>query len=150
MTLATSFTAYLFPGQELWSDNASTGEYADETPKLYRDIITSPAVAYRTQDITLLSTDTAIDITPSIYAVAEKMLIVIKVSGRVRVTTTAKDYNGSSDITGITDVYGTEYFKGVLVLSTYNTSAISLSGLAASSTVSLATITLVETTDSRL
>ena len=150
MTLATSYTAYVYPGLNLWDSPTSTGEYASNEPRIYRDVITSPAVAYRSEDITILSTDDALAMQPSVFAQAEKMLIVLKVVGRVRVSTTGKDYNGSDTINGYTDVYGTAYFPGILVLSSYNLTAISLSGLAASSTVSLVTTTLAESTDARL
>lgn len=73
----------------------------------------------------------------STFAITEWSLIHMRVIGKARVTTTAKDYNGSSDITGILDTYGTDLYPGYIELSTYNVSAIAISAQEDSTTVEL-------------
>ncbi len=72
------------------------------------------------------------------YASSEWLYVVLEVSsssdqvvGGVRLQTTGKDYDGSTDITGLTSTYGTALYPGKLIVSTYNvTMAPLLIGLA--------------------
>jgi len=58
--------------------------------------------------------------------------VLVKVVGEVRVDTTAKDTNGSSNITGYLPVYGIDIFPGILQWSTYNIVTFTLTAIAAS------------------
>lgn len=63
------------------------------------------------------------------YTRSEWTYLILKVVGVAMVTTTGKDYDGSTDITGNLTAQGTSLFPGILILSSYNIDTFSVEAL---------------------
>jgi hypothetical protein len=89
-------------------------------------------ILYKKTDSILLDSGGTRTITlpESTFTLSEWSLVTMKVIGTARLTTTGKNYDGSSDITGIMDTFGTDLYPGYIVLSTYNVSAFTISSQA--------------------
>ncbi len=77
------------------------------------------------QRVQSLSPGGGYGITP---ALADWDILILKVIGSAQLQTTGKDTDGTTTITGLIDGYGTAVYPGYIVLSTYNLSAIVITG----------------------
>ena len=64
----------------------------------------------------------------STFSLTEWSIMVLKVIGKARLTTTGKDYDNTTNINAYMDTYGTSRYPGYVLLSTYNVSAFTVTG----------------------
>ena len=148
---ADSYTQYFGPGLRLYDGDLNAARTAQILPKIFRDVVQSPAISFRVQNITMATSDT-LDIKPSQMGAAsdnEITLCIVKVVGKIEVNTVGKDYDDATDVAGVSQSYGTSYFPGILIFSTYNLTSIEIEALAASE-VTIYTSVQVPSTDARL
>jgi len=151
MSMSDSYTAYISPGLKLYDGDVAEPRAADILPKQFRDTIKQYCLTYLAEKLSLAATDTR-SIEPMLIGAAadnERSLVVLRVVGNVKVTTTGKDSDDAASITGYSNCYGTTYFPGFLVLMPYNLDSITVEAIAAS-TVSVLTGILALSTDARL
>ena len=151
MSMSSSYTAYFSPGLRLFDGDVSMARAANVLPKQFRDLFEHPCLTYRADRVAMVITDTR-SIEPMLIGVKTdnaRTFVVLRVTGEVKVTTVGNDADDSTPITGISQVYGTAYLPGFLVLHPYNLTSITLEALA-TSTVDVLTGVLALSTDSRL
>jgi len=149
--MSNSYTAYFSPGIRIYDGDVNITDASNLVPREFRDLYEHPMLSLRSEKVTMAVSDTR-SIEPMLIGTNsdnERSLVVLKVIGRAKVTTVGKDSNGSTDITGITETYGTSYLPGFLVLMPYNLDSITLEAITAS-TVNVLTGILAVDTDSRL
>lgn len=95
------------------------------------------------------SADTA-TITLNEIALTDWPIIIVKCVGSARVNTTAKDFDGTTAITGKLPVYGTSLVPGIAVISTYNLVSATVEALADDTVVEVFAAIAAEDDDSRL
>lgn len=88
-----------------------------------------------------LDSGDSVTVTPSGIALANWIILILKVVGTARLETTGKDTDGTTTINGYGDGYGTTLYPGYIILSTYNLSAITVSAQADDTVVELSMIT---------
>lgn len=74
---------------------------------------------------------------PGSAALGDWQLIMLRVIGKVLLTITGKDTDNTTTITGYQRAYGTDYFPGIIFLSGYNITALTLTGQADGTSVSV-------------
>ena len=149
--MSDSYTLYLSPGLSCYDGDVNLPGASNVVPREFRSLYEHPMLTYRTEQVTMAISDTR-SVEPMLIGAAsdnERSLVVLKVIGRVSITTVGKDSDDSTDITGISEVYGTAYLPGMMVLCPYNLDSITLTAIAAS-TVDVITGILAVSTDSRL
>jgi len=149
--MSDSYTQYLGPGIKVYEGDVNSTESADDIPRQFRDVISSPCLTYKVEKLSMETGDTR-DISPMLMGASgdnEKVLCIVDVIGKIEVNTAGDDFDDSTPVAGISQSYGTQYFPGRLVLTTYNLDSIEIEALA-DSTVTVFTAVLVSSTDARL
>lgn len=83
-------------------------------------------------------------------ALTDWAIIIVKVVGSARVNTTAKDFDGTTAISGKLPVYGTSRIPGIGVISTYNLVSATVEALADDTVVEVFAGIAAEDDDTRL
>lgn len=65
---------------------------------------------------------------PTSAGLSSGVFLHIRVVGKAKLTITGKDTNGVTNITGILRAYGTEILPGLITVSNYNVTALTLTG----------------------
>ena len=149
--MSNSYTAYFSPGIRIYDGDVNNTTASNVVPREFRSLSEHPMLSHREDRVVMAIADTR-SIEPMNIGAAsdnERSLVVLKVIGRVKVTVVGKDSDDAADLTGISEVFGTAYLPGYLVLMPYNVTSITLEAIAAS-TVDVLTGILVLSTDSRL
>ncbi len=106
--------------------------YAESFSSVSRFLIEGQKI----QTIALDTSDTY-TLTPAQLKVTDGCVLIAKVTGDARLTTTAKDVNQVSTITAYQGAYGTDLLPGYIVLSTYNATAFVFTGVADDTVIEL-------------
>ncbi len=120
-----SETLFFGPNLEIYSDSVADTSFSrgDQAVFSYTDQIL--ANYSQTARYSMLASDSH-NITIPGTAAADSQLLLIKVNGAIHVTTTAVDFDNSTPIVGHLVCQGTNIFQGILILATYNVTALTL------------------------
>lgn len=94
------------------------------------------------ENVALDDTDTRTIVIPTSAVLGDWQLIMLRVSssvagsaGKLLLTVVGKDTDGTTTITGYQRAYGTSYFPGVVFLSGYNLTSLTMTGQADGTTI---------------
>lgn len=146
MSVFTFFPALI---QQIADDNVPGFVFSGIAPVIFQFEDRHDTLYYETERLTLATAITRSIVIPG-YASTENYLFYVWCNGEVQLKLTAKDYNNSTTINSINNIYGTAAFPGILALSTYNVTAISVTGVATTSDIEVYCSVICPSTDSRL
>lgn len=142
------YTLFMSPLHQAFSDNVNDPEDSQVVARLRGDVRQN--ILYQHVEQYSLDDGSTRAISYANYTLTEWAFIVLRVVGEIKVTTVAKDTDGSTDISANLPCYGTALFPGILVLSTYNVSSFTVESLADDTTVQVFAGIAAEDDDSRL
>ena len=111
------FSLFLTPMYTAFEGTVDNPTYS----KLISDEQGQDAIRYnilfkKTESIALDSGNSrTLTLPESTFATSEWSIIILKVVGKARLTTTGLNYDGISAITGIMDTYGTDLYPGYIM-----------------------------------
>ena len=118
-------TCFVAPLANVYTDAVSDTQQSDQIIQSFDEAVTYKVAGSNAGSFSLLATEfRSIPVLGT--SLASQSFIMVRVSGQVELQTTAKDFDGTTTIAGLSRTYGTALFPGFIVLSTYNLTAISI------------------------
>ncbi len=124
-----SYTLFTTPEIEIYSDNVTDPMSSSFVQGIFNELLQYEVDSYKVATLVMDSGDTStIVLTGTVLA--NRKFILLKVVGSDReigechILTTAKDFDGTTNIVGRIHTIGTELFPGYILLTTYNVSQI--------------------------
>lgn len=142
------FTLFMSPLHQAYPDNVDDASMSQDATRFMGEIRQN-ILYHKIEQFELDDTDTR-SISLANYARTDWCFLILKVVGEACVNTAGKDYDGSTDITGVLPVYGTALFPGIAILSSYNVDTFSVESLADDTKVALYAAIAAEDDDARL
>lgn len=127
-----SYSLFFTPEIEIYSDDVTDPMSSTFVQSIFNEETTYEVVSHKVDSATLNDGDSkTIPLLGTVLA--DRKFIIIKVTGpsstetgEAHVTTVGKDFNGTTDITGVSSAIGTELYPGYIVLTTYNITSITI------------------------
>ncbi len=131
MSAYTVFNSMVLHG---YIDNVPDAFYAKWVDTFNRQVRYNVAQKL-VQTVTLNNLNTRTLVLPGSAVLSSAVFLHIRVIGKVKLTITAKDTNGTTTISGIVRAYGNSILPGLIMLSDYNITTLVLTGEADSTLV---------------
>lgn len=116
-------TTFVAPLANVYEDSLSDTQQSDQIVQSIDNLMAYKLKGSNASACSLLASEHRAF---SVGALSDNDFIMIRVIGQVELQTNGKDFDGTTNIAGLSRTYGTSLFPGFIVLSTYNLTVVNI------------------------